>query len=157
MYIAGMCMALKPPSASLATLLILFLSPSLCTTMFLIFKLWVTSRRKKCLSDRRVVPSSLVPLSYSWRSQKRSLCVVQQFDIDRMELISFAVSKLPSTRILSTTDGLSFIDVVLKSILVEAHIFKWFRSYSQMSWELWLEGLVIVVAISSQSKQSFLA
>ena len=35
MYIAGMRMALKPPSASLATLLILFLLPSLCTTSVL--------------------------------------------------------------------------------------------------------------------------
>ena len=157
MYIAGMRMALKPPSASLATLLILFLSPSLCTTMFLIFKLWATSRRKKYLSDRPAVPSSPVPLLYSWRSQKRSLCVVQQFDIDRMESISFAVSKLPITGTLLIMDGLSFIDVVLKSILVEAHVFKWFRSYSQTSWELWLEGLVIVVAISLQSKQSLLA
>lgn len=157
MYIAGMRMALKPPSASLATLLILFLSPSLCTTMYLIFKLWATSRRKKCLSDRPVVPSSLVPLLSSWRSQKRSLCVVQQFDIDRMESISFAVSKLPTIGILSMMDGLSFIDVALKSILVEPHVFKWFRSYSQTSRELWLEGLVIVVAISLQSKPSFLA
>ena len=153
MYIAGMRMALKPPSASLDTLLILFLLPSLCTTMFLIFKLWAMSHRKKCLSDWPVVPSSLVPLLYSWRSQKRFLCVVQQFDIDRMESISFAVSKLPTTRILSMMDGLSFIDVVLKSILVEAHVFKWFHCCSQMSWELWLGGLVIIVAISLQSEQ----